>query len=208
MIVGDIIDAIQTNQLSYQALAQATWLFVILLVVIYLLSFFWGHTLFGRAIFLERTLRSKLMHHFMKMTPSFYSRYRTGDLMARSTNDLRAVATTAGFGILTLIDSTVFMAFIIGVMFVVIDWKLTLAALIPLPVMALIMQKYGAKIHTRFMKAQALFSELNNNTLESIQGVRVIRAFTQEKQDEHRFNEKAEEVFQKKYCSCKIRCAF
>lgn len=70
--------------------------------------------------------------------------------MARSTNDLRALNMTAGFGILTLVDATIFMALIIGVMAVVINWKLTFAALIPLPIMALIMQKYGKKIHERF----------------------------------------------------------
>ncbi|GAB2535793.1 ABC transporter ATP-binding protein [Gracilibacillus alcaliphilus] len=208
MIVGDVIDGIQSNQLTSEKLMHAIWLFIGLLVIIYLLSIYWGHTLFGRAILLERKMRSRLMNHFMKMTPTFYGRYRTGDLMARSTNDLRAVAATAGFGILTLIDSTVFMAFIIGIMFIIIDWKLTLATLLPLPIMAYIMQKYGAKIHERFMEAQALFSDLNNNTLESIQGVRVIRAFVQEKQDEQRFNDKAEEVFQKNIAVARLDALF
>ncbi|WP_066187967.1 ABC transporter ATP-binding protein [Gracilibacillus timonensis] len=208
MIAGDVIDGIQSNQLTQASLMKSVWLFVALMVIIYVLSFFWGHALFGRAILLERKMRSRLMNHFMKMTPSFYSRYRTGDLMARSTNDLRAVGATAGFGILTLIDSTVFMAFIIGIMFIIIDWKLTLATLLPLPIMAYIVQKYGAKIHLRFMEAQALFSELNNNTLESIQGVRVIRAFVQEKSDEQRFNDKAEEVFQKNIAVARLDALF
>ncbi|SER91066.1 ATP-binding cassette, subfamily B [Gracilibacillus ureilyticus] len=208
MLIGNVIDSIAQNQLTEQRLMEVVLLFAGLIIIIYILSFYWGHTLFGRAILLERTIRSRMMNHFMKMTPSFYSRYRTGDLMARSTNDLKALATTAGFGILTLIDSTVFMAFIIGVMLIVIDWKLTLVALIPLPIMALIMQKYGAKIHERFMKAQALFSELNNNTLESIQGVRVIRAFVQERQDEQRFNDKAEEVFQKNIAVARLDALF
>ncbi|WP_130859254.1 ABC transporter ATP-binding protein [Gracilibacillus phocaeensis] len=208
MIAGDVIDGIQSNQLTQASLMKSVWLFVALMVIIYVLSFFWGHALFGRAILLERKMRSRLMNHFMKMTPSFYSRYRTGDLMARSTNDLRAVGATAGFGILTLIDSTVFMAFIIGIMFIIIDWKLTLATLLPLPIMAYIVQKYGAKIHLRFMEAQTLFSELNNNTLESIQGVRVIRAFVQEKSDEQRFNDKAEEVFQKNIAVARLDALF
>lgn len=208
MIAGDVIDGIQSNQLTQASLMRSVWLFIALTVIIYVLSFFWGHALFGRAILLERKMRSRLMNHFMKMTPSFYSRYRTGDLMARSTNDLRAVGATAGFGILTLIDSTVFMAFIIGIMFIIIDWKLTLATLLPLPIMAYIVQKYGAKIHLRFMEAQALFSELNNNTLESIQGVRVIRAFVQEKSDEQRFNDKAEEVFQKNIAVARLDALF
>ncbi|KAB8137640.1 ATP-binding cassette domain-containing protein, partial [Gracilibacillus oryzae] len=208
MLIGNVVDTIAQNELTEQRLREVVLFFIGLMIVIYVLSFYWGHTLFGRAILLERTIRTKLMNHFMKMTPSFYGRYRTGDLMARSTNDLKALATTAGFGILTLVDSTVFMSFIIGVMLIMIDWKLTLVALIPLPIMALIMQNYGAKIHQRFMKAQASFSELNNNTLESIQGVRVIRAFVQEKQDEQRFNDKAEEVFQKNIAVARLDALF
>ncbi|TFB22147.1 ABC transporter ATP-binding protein [Filobacillus milosensis] len=207
-ILGKVIDAIQANTLTAEKFTNYLALFIGLIIASYLISFFWDYTLFGRAILLERKMRSKLMDHFMKMTPSFFGRYRTGDLMARATNDLKAIMMTAGFGILTLVDSTVFMTFIVGIMFVTIDWKLTLAALIPLPVMAFIMQKYGRAIHERFMKAQSSFSELNNDTLESIQGVRVIRAFVQEKQDEKRFANKTEEVFQKNIDVAKLDALF
>lgn len=207
-LLGEIIDSIQMNQLTSERFTQLVAFFITLIIVSYLISFFWDYTLFGRAILLEKKMRSLLMGHFMKMTPSFFGKYRTGDLMARATNDLKAIMMTAGFGILTLVDSTVFMAFIIAIMLFTIDVKLTLAALIPLPIMAFIMQKYGKAIHERFMKAQASFSELNNDTLESIQGVRVIRAFVQEKQDEKRFNDKTEEVFQKNIDVAKLDALF
>src|SRR5690625_7249126 len=74
-----------------------------------------------------------------RSTPTFFERYRTGDLMARSTNDLKAISLTAGFGILTLVDSTTFMLMIVAMMGFTISWKLTLAALIPLPFMAVLM---------------------------------------------------------------------
>ncbi|MFD2639312.1 ABC transporter ATP-binding protein [Piscibacillus salipiscarius] len=207
-ILGEVIDSIQRNQLTSERFTQLVAFFIALIITSYLISFFWDYTLFGRAILLEKKMRTLLMGHFMKMTPSFFGKYRTGDLMARATNDLKAIMMTAGFGILTLVDSTVFMAFIIAIMFFTIDIKLTLAALIPLPIMAFIMQKYGKAIHERFMKAQASFSELNNDTLESIQGVRVIRAFVQEKQDEKRFNQKTEEVFQKNIEVAKLDALF
>src|SRR5690625_5870178 len=110
----------------------------------------------------------RLIAHFMKMSPPFYGSFRTGDLMARSTNDLKAIMMTAGFGILTLVDSSTFMLMIIAVMGFTISWKLTFAALIPLPIMAILMNKYGAIIHERFMKAQDAFGDLNNQVLESI----------------------------------------
>ncbi|MBR7553038.1 ABC transporter ATP-binding protein [Allobacillus sp. GCM10007491] len=208
ILVGQVIDLIQYNRLTQENFTQYVVLFISILTVSYLLSIYWDYTLFGRAILLEKKMRSKLMDHFMRMTAAFYSRFRTGDLMARSTNDLRALNITAGFGILTLVDATIFMALIIGVMAVVINWKLTLAALIPLPIMAIIMQQYGKKIHERFMDAQSAFSDLNNNTLESIQGVRVIRAFVQENRDTERFKEQAEDVFQRNILVAKLDALF
>ncbi len=208
ILVGNVIDLIQYNQLTYESFMFYVWLFVGILTVSYLLSIYWDYTLFGRAILLEKKMRSKLMNHFMRMTSSFFSRFRTGDLMARSTNDLRALNIAAGFGVLTLVDATIFMALIIAVMMIAIHWKLTLAALIPLPIMALLMQKYGKKIHERFMEAQSSFSDLNNNTLESVQGVRVIRAFVQENRDTERFKEQAEEVFQKNVLVAKLDALF
>ncbi|MGM8214775.1 ABC transporter ATP-binding protein [Bacillaceae bacterium W0354] len=207
-LIGNAIDLIQYNLLTKEKLMEIIFYFILLIIAYYTISFFWDYTLFGRAILLEKKMRSRLMNHFMKMTPTFYGRYRTGDLMARATNDLKAINMTAGFGILTLVDATVYMSFIVGIMIISINWKLTIAALIPLPIMALIMQKYGRAIHERFMSAQAAFSELNNDTLESIQGVRVIRAYVQERQDEKRFANKTEDVFQKNIAVAKLDALF
>lgn len=207
-LIGAAIDLIQYNQLTKEKLLEIIFSFALLIITYYSISFFWDYTLFGRSILLEKKMRSRLMNHFMKMTPTFYGRYRTGDLMARATNDLKAINMTAGFGILTLVDSTVYMSFIIAVMLFTINWKLTLAALIPLPIMAIIMQRYGKAIHDRYMKAQAAFSDLNNDTLESIQGVRVIRAYVQERQDQKRFANKTEDVFQKNIAVAKLDALF
>ncbi|GEN44343.1 ABC transporter ATP-binding protein [Alkalibacillus haloalkaliphilus] len=208
MLLGEVIDLIQYNQVTAERFYELLAIFIGLTIVIYIVSFFWDYTLFGRAFLLEKKMRSKLMNHFMRMTPTFFGHYRTGDLMARSTNDLRAIMLTAGFGILTLVDATIFMFLIVMVMAIMINWHLTLAALIPLPIMALLMQKYGRAIHERFTKAQSAFSDLNNDSLESIQGVRVIRAFVQEKRDEEQFNAQTEEVFQKNIEVAKMDALF
>ena len=148
------------------------------------------------------------MRHLMKMTPTFYERNRTGDLMARATNDLGAVSVTAGFGILTLIDSTLFMATILTVMVGLISWKLTLAAMLPLPIMALLMKHFGKKIHERFMKSQDAFGDLNDQVLESVSGVRVIRAFVQEEADRKRFSDTTDDVFDKSIQVARIDALF
>lgn len=117
--------------------------------------------------------------------------------MALGTNDLNAVALTTGFGVLTLVDSTAYMLMIFFTMGLTISWKLTLMAIIPMPLMALLIAFYGSKIHERFTVAQDAFGDMNDRVLESVAGVRVIRSFVQEKQDVERFREMTDDVFQK-----------
>lgn len=207
-VIGFTIDQIQFNTLSMELLQSIILLFILLLIGHYMISFLWDYTLFGGAVILEKSMRTKLMTHLLKMTPTFFGKYRTGDLMARSTNDLRAISQTAGFGVLTLVDSSIFMLMIIAMMGFTISWKLTLAALLPLPVMAYIMNKYGAAIHARFMEAQEAFSEMNNDVLESVRGVRVIRAFVQEEQELLRFDRMTEDVYLKNMAVTKIDALF
>lgn len=196
-LVGNAIDAIQFNELTAESLTRTLLLYVGLIIVTYAIMFLWDYTLFNGALLLERKIRSKLMRHFLMMSPRFFSKNRTGDLMARATNDLKAIMMTSGFGILTLIDSTVYMSLIVLMMGITVDWTLTFMALIPMPIMAIIVYKYGEIIHTRFTDAQEAFSDLNNYTLESIRGVSVTRAFVQENEDLNRFKEKTEDVFNK-----------
>lgn len=196
-IIGIAIDDMYVNGLDKSQLLKYLALLLGLAGVIYSINYIWMYQLFGGAFLLERSLRSRFMKHLLSMTPTFYEKNRTGDLMARATNDLRAISMTAGFGILTLVDSSVFMLVILLTMGVLISWKLTLAALLPLPVMAVAMNVYGKKIHERFTKAQDAFGDMNDYVLESISGVRVIRAYVQEKEDEARFKRLTEEVYQK-----------
>lgn len=207
-ILGYMIDHIRFQTLTMKILTTAVIIYLILIVVHYVISYLWYHTLFGGAIILEKWMRSRLMDHFLTMTPTFFGKYKTGDLMARSTNDLKAISMTAGFGILTLVDATTFMLMIVSMMGFTISWKLTFAALIPLPIMAVIMNKYGAAIHDRFMKAQDAFGDMNNDVLESVRGVRVTRAFVQERQDAKRFREMTEDVYEKNMAVARVDALF
>lgn len=207
-LIGIAIDGIQQETLTAGRMVELLLFWVGLTVASYGLSYIWLHKLFGGAFVMERLLRSRLMRHLLKMSPTFYERNRTGDLMARATNDLGAVSVTAGFGILTLVDSTLFMLTILVMMAGFISWKLTLVALLPLPVMALLMQHFGKKIHERFIKAQNAFGGLNDQVLESVSGVRVIRAFVQEDADRKRFSESTDTVFNNNVRVAKIDALF
>ncbi|SDO15892.1 ATP-binding cassette, subfamily B [Psychrobacillus sp. OK028] len=196
-LVGEAIDSITTGAMTKESLMQYVLYFVGIIFVGYALNFIWQYQLFGGSITIERILRSKLNLKFLNMTPTFYEKNRTGDLMARATNDLNAVATTAGFGIMTLIDSTMYMAALILAMGFIISWKLTFFAILPIPILAFIMQYLGKIIHEKYMVAQDAFGDLNDRVLESVAGVRVIRAYVQERAEEQKFADMSEEVYEK-----------
>ncbi|MGM9944007.1 MAG: ABC transporter ATP-binding protein [Lysinibacillus sp.] len=196
-LLGEAIDDMTGGNFTGELLWFYVGTILLALVVSYAMNFVWQYRLFGGAITLERILRKRLMYQFLKMTPTFYEKNRTGDLMARATNDLNAVSLTAGFGIMTLVDSTAYMAAIICAMGFFISWKLTFFAMLPIPFMAILIQYLGKIVHERYMIAQESFGELNDNVLESVAGVRVIRAYVQETKDENRFAEMSEDVYEK-----------
>ncbi|KKK36015.1 multidrug ABC transporter ATP-binding protein [Mesobacillus campisalis] len=196
-LIGMAIDEMHHGTISPSGLLNYLGWLLLITAVSYVITYVWMYQLFGGAFLVERKLRSRFMKHLLKMTPTFFEKNRTGDLMALATNDLKAISITAGFGILTLIDSSVFMLTIILTMGFMVSWKLTLAAILPLPIMALLMNLYGKRIYSRFIQAQDSFGELNDKVLESVAGVRVVRAFVQEEADQRRFHEMTEDVFEK-----------
>jgi len=208
MILGDSIDKIFTGEMTAHIFSLYIGVMLAIAAALYGLTYIWQYNLFGGAFIVEKMLRSRLMNHFLKMAPPFFERNRTGDLMARATNDLRAVSQTAGFGILTLVDSTMYMLTIILTMAVLISWKLTLVSILPLPFLAAGIKVLGEKIHKRFTVAQDAFGDLNNRVLESVAGVRVIRAYNQEKADVSRFRAMTEDVYQKNIAVEKIDALF
>lgn len=207
-ILGMFIDEINVGSLTSVKTMQYIAAVAIITISSYAITYFWMYKLFGGAFVLERKLRSNFMGHLLKMTPTFFQKNRTGDLMARATNDLKAISITAGFGILTLIDSTAFMITILITMCLLVSWKLTLAAILPLPIMAIIMKIYGDRIHKRFTEAQDAFGDLNDRVLQSIGGVRVIRAYVLEKDDEKEFHQMTEDVYNKNIQVAKIDSLF
>src|SRR5690554_4456399 len=112
-LLGETIDLIQFNELTKPILTKTIIAFFVVIIAKYFIMLIWDINLFGGSIILERKMRSNFMRHLLKMNPSFFSKNRSGDLMARATNDLKSIMMTAGFGILTLFDSTVLMVFII-----------------------------------------------------------------------------------------------
>jgi ATP-binding cassette subfamily B protein len=207
-LVGNAIDQMNQGTMTLGSLLSIILIYAGLVVVSYVFGMTWQYQLFGGGMLLQRTLRSRLMRHFLRMTPTFFEKNRTGDLMARATNDLNAVSQTAGFGILTLVDSTTWAGTILLTMGTLISWKLTIVSLIPLPIIAIAMTKYGKIVHQRFTLAQDAFGDMNDRVLETIAGIRVIRAYVQEHAEERRFEETTEDVYRKNVAVARIDALF
>ncbi|MDT0701722.1 ABC transporter ATP-binding protein [Mammaliicoccus sciuri] len=196
-IVGQTIDKISDRSLTEQVYHQLVIIFIIVLILSYIVNYIWRTLIFSGSQILESIMRRKLMQKFLSMSPTFFEKNRTGDLMAKSTNDLNQIRNTAGIGILTLIDSTTFMGTIILTMGITVSWKLTLFALIPLPLLAILEIELGKRIHKRYLVSQKSFGDMNDSVLESIEGVRVTRAYVQEDKLNKDFKNMTESVVEK-----------
>ncbi|MEH7443467.1 ABC transporter transmembrane domain-containing protein [Bacillus sp. JJ1122] len=207
-IIGIVVDEITNGTLTAGTLGK--WIFVLAVsgLAMYTLRYYWRIMIFGSAVKLSRLLRNRLYAHFTSMSQSFYQKRRTGDLMAHATNDLSAIQQTAGAGVLTFVDSLATGGFVIIAMAATISWKLTLIALIPMPLMAILTSWYGTMLHQRFHKAQEAFSDLNDKTQESITGIKVIKTFGQEKEDIEDFRKQSEDVVNKNIAVAKVDSLF
>jgi ATP-binding cassette, subfamily B, multidrug efflux pump len=128
---------------------------------------------------IEFDLRNDLFQHLESLSYSYYQRTRTGDIMARATNDLNAVRMLLGPAIMYSANTVVFTAGALAFM-LSISPRLTLYAFLPLPVVSITIQYFGKRIHERFERIQAMFSEISARAQENFSGARVIRAYVQE----------------------------
>lgn len=196
-IVGNIIDQINLGTLTSKMLIIQVLLILAAGILQYVFRYIWRIRIWGTSAKLEKTLRTRLFHHFTKMDASFFQKYRTGDLMAHATNDLTSIRLVAGAGILTLADSISSGGITLITMFLVVDWRLTLIAMIPIPALTIVSRILGKRMHRQFRKAQAAFSGLNDKTQESITGAKVIKTFGEEEEDITDFERQTRDVVKK-----------
>src|SRR5215471_5766461 len=141
---------------------------------------------------IEFDLRNDLFRHLESLSYSFYQRTRTGDIMAKATNDLNAVRMLLGPAIMYSANTIVFTAGALAFM-LSISPKLTIYAFLPLPVVSIVIQYFGRQIHERFERIQAMFSEISARTQENFSGARVIRAYVQEEPEIEAFEKSNKE---------------
>jgi len=182
-IIGNMVDGIHGQTMTSHLLLLDLLFVTLAALAQYGTRYIWRNAIWGGAARLEQLLRNRLFGHFMKMDRVFYQKYRTGDLMAHATNDLEAIQRVAGGGILQFADAIITGGTTLIAMMALIDWRLTLLAIIPFPLLAVVSWYLGQKIHRAFGESQAAFSRLNNKAQESISGIKVIKALGQDDAD-------------------------
>ncbi len=168
-----------THGVLLRQLAVVAGLLIGLSLIKAVFQFWTRWILIGISRDVEYDLRNDLFRHLLRLSPRYYTEHRTGDLMSKLTNDLNAVRNMIGPGIMYSATTVVIGITTVSLM-IDLDWRLTLMALAPLPLVSVGVKFFGAKIHERFEKIQALYSELTERVRENISGVRVVRAFCQE----------------------------
>ncbi|MGF1791339.1 multidrug ABC transporter ATP-binding protein [Photobacterium profundum] len=207
-LIGRIVDGISTDTLDTQTMIIHVVGIIVSGAAMYGLRFVWQSKLYGASIAITRVIRSELFQKFSQLSPAFYARRSTGDLMAHATNDLNAVEETMGMGVMTLVDSLIAgITVILGMIFVV-SGELTAVALLPFPLLVLITRRYGVKLHKAFGKAQSAFSDLTEETRETVSGIRAVRSHGIAERQEQRFGKTLDETVDANLLVAKVDAAF
>ena len=207
-VIGNVVDNIASGELTNKYLFINLAYLVLAALIMYGLRYVWRVYIFGAAYNLGRLLRFRLFQHFTKMSPSFYQKYRTGDLMAHATNDINSVVMVAGGGVMSAVDASITALVTLGTMVLLISPKLSFIAILPFPFMAYAVNKLGDKNYESFKEAQESFSDLNSKVQENASGVRVTKSFGYGNDEIESFKEINKKVFIKNITASKYNALF
>lgn len=196
-VLRRITDRLQSNTLDFESLTRYALFTAFVGVMIMLFRYFWRILIINASRRLEYELRNDLFSHLLSLSTSYYNRKRTGDLMAHATNDIQAVRLAASAGIITLTDALFLNIAAIAMMLLTTDVRLTLVALVPMPVLALTIYFFGTFIGLQFKVVQEAFSSMTENVQENISGIRVVKSFARESDEIQRFDKTNQDLYKK-----------
>ncbi len=191
LIIKNAIDILTVKTVTISDLLKQSGMILGIAVSIVFFRYTWRVLIFGFSRKVDEDLRNRLFDHLQKLSMSFYFRMKTGDIMARSINDINAVRMATGMGLVALIDGVVLGIAAIGFM-LSINVKLTLFSLIPAPLVIISSRFLTRKMSTGFDRVQSSFSDLTERIRESFAGTRVIKAFDRENWEYHRVKTQGE----------------
>lgn len=186
-ITGVITDGLAGHTMGMEQVMQNLAKLIGLGTLLALGRFLWRYFLFGAARHIQYEMRNGMFEKLETMSVEYFNEHKTGDLMSRFTNDLNAVRMAIGMAVISAFDATVMAVMVIGQMMYYVNVKLTLLAVIPMIFIAGGEFYYGREMRRRFKEKQEAVSDLTDQVQESISGIRVVKAFVQEKEEKEAF---------------------
>jgi ATP-binding cassette subfamily B protein len=193
VFIGRGVDSIRSGGFSLETVLWLSGAIVGFSAVKGVFQYWMRVILIGVSRDVEYDLRNDLFRRLTSLGSDFYGRMRTGDIMARATNDLNSVRMMLGPGIMYSAETSVTVVVVTAIM-LFMDWRLTLAALLPAPIVSLVVSYFGRRIHARFEHIQKMFADISSRVQENVAGVRVVRAYVQEEAEQRQF-EKLNQVY-------------
>ncbi len=189
IVIKNIIDGLEELNITIEILKTLLFSIGAIALFIGLGRVLWRIFIFGASRKIERDIRNDIFEHLEKLSQSYYSKHKTGEIMAYITNDLEALRNSMGPGILLITDVITLLALTLFNMFININVTLTIAVLIPLSLIAVITSSLGKIYFKRFTQKQEAFSNISDFMQENMSGIRVIKAFVQQEKEIEAFNE-------------------
>jgi ATP-binding cassette subfamily B protein len=186
-VIKVVVDDLQQGAATEPGLMKYAGIIVLLAVLIALLRYFWRLLLLGFSRLLETDLRNRFFSHLLSLDRPFYQRRTTGEIMALATNDLSSVQLAGGMGVVAAADA-IFMGIAAFAFMAYIDPLLTVIAISPMPILALLTRFLSSRLHQRFNKVQEQFSHITEFVRSTFSTIRIIQAYNQERPQSERFD--------------------
>ena len=206
--IGEVIDGLSDGVLDQGGVNVLLAKLFAAGAVMMLGRFGWRFCIFGAARGIEYRLRNDMFGHLETLSARYFNSHKTGDLMARFTNDLNAIRMAVGPAVVTAFDAVVMTVMVLLRMVAYVDFRLTAMAFVPLTLVAVGCYFYGIEAKKRQTRRQEAFSRLSDKVQESIAGVRVLKAFVQEEEDFKAFEEASRNSMEKNLSMVKLRAVF
>ena len=184
---GTITDGLRYGTMTMAEIRKWIGRIAIMGAIIAAGRFMWRYFLFGSAYGIEKRLRNDMFEHLETLSMRYFNEHKTGDLMAHFTNDLTSVRLLLGMTVITAFDASVMLFLVLYKMVVYVNLKLTIISVIPLILIIFGDYFYGKVMHRRFLEKQQAFSDLTDQVQEAVSGIRVIKAFVQERKELYAF---------------------
>ena len=188
LIVGDTIDAMEQGRFTAALVRTQLIHLGVIAVIVFLGRIFWRWFIFGSARKIERDMRNDLYSHLQTLSASFFQEHKAGEIMAYMTSDIEAVRMVFAVTVMMGMDTLTIGLSTLYKMMTRIDVRLSVVAFIPLILVALTTTLLGGEMHRRFTRKQEAFADLSDFVQEKLGGIKVIKAFVQEKKEWENFD--------------------